>query len=286
MNDVTAGDHGLVVLTDLDGTLLDAHTFDWSPAAPLLERLHQLGIPVIPVTSRTRAEVDVLRRETGLRGPAIVENGSAIVDLTPPPAGPGRPALHAVTASGTIIIGCTFEESRFALQALNQRLGVPLRSLSMMTIGEIEAVTGLEGDAAKLAAAREFGEVIVPPRGLAFAHAISATLALGFQLIAGDRFWHLVGRDTDKGRATRVLLEQLSQHTPGLLSVGLGNGPSDAGVLEAADIAIVVPGDDGPHPALAGRGWRVAPFPGPAGWAAGLAAILDEQRQLAHGRAH
>jgi mannosyl-3-phosphoglycerate phosphatase len=265
---------GLVVFTDLDGTLLDAHTFDWRPAAPVLDRLHELGVPIIPVTSRTRAEVDVLRREARLRGPAIVENGSAIVDLDTLPQGSrGRNA----TTSGDIIIGCSYEQARLALGLLQQRLGVSLRTLSMMTPGEVEAVTGLDAGQARLAAAREFGEVIVPPHGLSFERVQAAAIALGFQLIRGDRFWHLVGRDTDKGRAVRILLSRLTLQAPDLHTVALGNGPSDAGVLAAADTAIVVPGDDGVHPALAQMGWRVAPSPGPAGWAAAVAVVLDEQ---------
>lgn len=35
----------LLVFSDLDGTLLDSHSYDWQPAAPWLSRLHEANIP-------------------------------------------------------------------------------------------------------------------------------------------------------------------------------------------------------------------------------------------------
>ena len=44
------------VVTDLDGTLLD-HAYDWSAAKPALRWLKQIGVAVIPCTSKTAEEV-------------------------------------------------------------------------------------------------------------------------------------------------------------------------------------------------------------------------------------
>ena len=46
--------HPLLVFTDLDGTLLDHHSYSHAAALPGLERLRGLEVPVIPVTSKTR----------------------------------------------------------------------------------------------------------------------------------------------------------------------------------------------------------------------------------------
>lgn len=51
-----------LLFTDLDGSLLDHHSYDWQPARAWLKRLKQLGVPVIPVTSKTRSEIVPLRR--------------------------------------------------------------------------------------------------------------------------------------------------------------------------------------------------------------------------------
>ncbi|HAC9004228.1 TPA: HAD hydrolase family protein, partial [Salmonella enterica subsp. enterica] len=47
----------LLIFTDLDGTLLNSHTFEWQPAAPWLTRLHESGVPVILCSSKTAAEM-------------------------------------------------------------------------------------------------------------------------------------------------------------------------------------------------------------------------------------
>jgi len=55
----------LVVFTDLDGTLLDEETYSWEAAEPALAMLRERGIPWVMVTSKTRAEVEVLRERMG-----------------------------------------------------------------------------------------------------------------------------------------------------------------------------------------------------------------------------
>jgi mannosyl-3-phosphoglycerate phosphatase len=67
-----------ILFTDLDGTLLNGETYDYQAVLPALETLKQKGIPVIPVTSKTRAEVETLIQTVGITDPFVVENGSAI----------------------------------------------------------------------------------------------------------------------------------------------------------------------------------------------------------------
>ena len=67
-----------VIFTDMDGTLLDHDTYSFEAARPTLASLKEQNIPVIPTTSKTYAELIVLRDTIGLDGPFIVENGAAI----------------------------------------------------------------------------------------------------------------------------------------------------------------------------------------------------------------
>ncbi|EEH9628920.1 HAD-IIB family hydrolase, partial [Salmonella enterica] len=69
----------LLIFTDLDGTLLNSHTFEWQPAAPWLTRLHESGVPVILCSSKTAAEMLQLQTTLNLQGlPLIAENGAVI----------------------------------------------------------------------------------------------------------------------------------------------------------------------------------------------------------------
>ena len=54
---------------DLDGTLLDHHSYSWAAAEPALARVRALQIPLVLVTSKTAAELEVLRRQLDLPHP-------------------------------------------------------------------------------------------------------------------------------------------------------------------------------------------------------------------------
>ena len=69
---------GAVIYTDLDGTLLDHHTYAFDEALETIKALKDRGIPIIPCTSKTRAETVSLMQAMDIHGPMIIENGAAI----------------------------------------------------------------------------------------------------------------------------------------------------------------------------------------------------------------
>ena len=50
-----------LVVTDLDGTLLDHHTYSFDAAKSALEQLEERGIPVIINSSKTAREIEQLQ---------------------------------------------------------------------------------------------------------------------------------------------------------------------------------------------------------------------------------
>ncbi len=81
VNQTTGGaGRAVVVFTDLDGTLMDHDSYDVAPAQAALEALAARSIPVVPVTSKTRTELEPLMARLGLSGPAIAENGAVIMN--------------------------------------------------------------------------------------------------------------------------------------------------------------------------------------------------------------
>jgi mannosyl-3-phosphoglycerate phosphatase len=68
----------LMVVSDLDGTLLDHSDYSFDLVLPVLDRMDEAGIPLVVNTSKTRAEWLAIRGELGNFDPYIVENGSAI----------------------------------------------------------------------------------------------------------------------------------------------------------------------------------------------------------------
>jgi HAD superfamily hydrolase (TIGR01484 family) len=87
----------IVVFTDLDGTLLDHHTYEWTAARPALQRLTQTGTPCVFVTSKTRAEVEFWR--TAMVNPIPSSSRTAPLPFSPRATSPARFQDRSVAAT-------------------------------------------------------------------------------------------------------------------------------------------------------------------------------------------
>lgn len=261
----------LVVFTDLDGTLLEHHTYDWLPARPALAALAARGAQVVLASSKTRAEIEVWRARTGLSGPFISENGGALFA----PSAEGPPHVPGAVERGgyrVVMFGTPWDALRDALRAIEAALGVRLRGFGDLALGEITALTGLAADDAALAARREFDEPFVPERALTpeeEARLEATARARGLRITRGGRFHHLLG-PSHKGRAARALMEAWAMAGATPPTMALGDGANDLELLEVADHPVVVARPDGSHAPALRAGLQRARFtraPGPAGFA-------------------
>lgn len=292
---------GIVIFTDLDGTLLNSDDYRYDAALPMIAELRSRHIPLIPVTSKTYAEVAALMGALRSRDPFIVENGSAIF-WDPADTRFDLDGCQPWQDGGWIcdVLGCTAETARGALQQLGTQLGQTLRGFRELGLAGVQELTGLsEADAAG-AIARDFSEPFVTPRGVDPTQIQAAATRCGLRVTVGDRFSHAIGQGAGKGAAVQRLIDRFhptsnpiatsaaaptADRTGDLspdpnrprsrpLTLGLGNSPNDLEMLQAVDQAIVIPGETGPHPDLADRGWMVAPEPGCRGWAIALSTAL------------
>ncbi|MEB3883344.1 HAD-IIB family hydrolase [Lyngbya sp. CCY1209] len=266
----------LLIFTDLDGTLLNSEDYRYDRALPVLEQLKQQQIPVIPVTSKTREEVEVLRGEIGLTDPFIVENGSAIFI----PENCDRLTSPETQLRGDYYLmqlGDSYADIRRGLAEVIASLDEPLRGFGDLSVDEIIQRTGLSAEEAKRAKNREFTEPFVTPKTIDPAVLEKTITESGFRVVVGDRFSHLIGGNAGKGRAVEWLVRRYAMIAPGetITTLGLGNSPNDLAMLEAVDIPIIIPGKKGPHPGLSDRRWPVASSPGCQGWAEVVAEICD-----------
>ncbi|GGX87166.1 mannosyl-3-phosphoglycerate phosphatase [Litchfieldella qijiaojingensis] len=261
-----------VVFTDLDGSLLDHDTYGWQPASAWLTRLKRAGVPVIPVTSKTRAELLSLRLELGLgNSPFIAENG-AVIGL--PPAWQHARLDRNLDDPARLCIKTPSLDVGFIrrrLEVLRQRLGLAFRSMGEMTLDEIMAHTGLSEPQARQARVREGSEPLLwQDSEEALEHFAQALDNDGLRLTRGGRFLHVMGR-VDKGDAMHWLVERfvaLRGIRP--LTLGLGDGPNDVPLLESVDLAVLIRGRHGqPVDVDAKRLYRTREY-GPLGWAEGL----------------
>lgn len=278
MRDVTPHRPRLV-FTDLDGSLLDHYSYDWKPAETWLRRLAEASIAVIPVTSKTRAELIELRRELGLEdAPFIAENG-AVVGL---PSAWQHARLdrdpRAIDGLRIKALGVDVHFLRQRLGVMRRRLNLQFRCLSEMAIDEVMLLTGLEKDAASRALEREGSEPLLwEDDDEALSRFLKALRNDELTLTQGGRFWHVMG-NVDKGRAVNWLTARfaaLRGQTP--VTLGLGDGPNDVSLLQAVDQAVLIRGVH-PHPVdLAGDALYRTRETGPRGWVEGMDYWLGEE---------
>ncbi|MGD1852860.1 MAG: HAD-IIB family hydrolase [Leptolyngbyaceae cyanobacterium] len=268
----------LIIFTDLDGTLLNGETYDYGGAVPVIQQLKSLKIPVVPVTSKTRAEVTTLRQDVGLSDPFVTENGSGIfieVNHNPFDQPPGEQEGDFYVVD----LGCPYVQARAGLRVIANELRHSLLGFGDMTIARLEKYTGLSAKDAQEAKAREFSEPFITPKAVTAEQIVEAVEAVGFKVVVGDRFSHLIGPEAGKGNAVKRLVALYQSILPAgetIVTVGLGNSPNDLDMLENVDHAIVLPGVDGPHPQLCDRGFAIAPSSAPQGWVDAVTAICQK----------
>jgi len=258
-----------VVVTDLDGCLLDAETYSWEAARPALDELRARGIPLVLCSSKTRAEMAPLHAELGLDAPYVFENGGGVV--LRPAAGE---AAGAASASDSVLrLGIGIAELVRALDEIARESRSRLRGFSRLSDSEVAGLTGLPEASAALARRREHDEPFLIDAG--DEQAVSQAAARrGLRVTRGGRFHHLTG-EIDKGQALRRVLSLLGPAS----SIGLGDARNDIALLGAVERPILVPRPDGSvDPALAAAfpAAERAPLPGPAGWSRAVLAAVGQ----------
>ena len=265
----------LIVFTDLDGTLLDHDTYGWEPAAEALERCRELGVPVVMVSSKTRAEMERLRAGLRLDWPFVPENGGGIAFPPDCPQAPPPEALPGGEGGHVLHLGVRYGVVTRALRQIREELGRPdLRGFSDMGVEEIARLTGLPLEDAKRSARREYDEpFVMNAPGEAELDRLERTARKrGLQVTAGGRFLHLFG-GCDKGKAVSLLTEWFRRERPGARTVGLGDSPNDLPMLRRVDEPVLVRSSPSwEEMAEALPGIRVSDRPGPDGW---NRAVLD-----------
>jgi len=260
----------LMIVTDLDGSLLDHHTYSWQPAEPWLARLQAHHIPLVICSSKTAAEIIPLQRALGLSGtPFIAENGAVVSDghaRTP------SPHLPESTVNYAALCG--------QLAQLKQQYGFKFTGFSDVSEKEVSEWTGLTPHDAALARLREASESLIwRDSSEQFALFCQQLEVRALTLVQGGRFWHVMRQGSGKGAALRWLLQHTTQGDKTPVTIGLGDGPNDAPMLDAVDYAVVIKGYS-KNPIILQRQdkhhiYHTAHF-GPEGWSEGLAHFITQ----------
>jgi mannosyl-3-phosphoglycerate phosphatase len=234
-------DQQVLIFTDLDGTLLDHDTYSHEPVDKLLAELKALDIPVIPVTSKTKAEVLEIRESLGLDSPFVCENGAAIY----------LPKNYFSFTDDSMVDQGDFWCKAFAppraywntlIESFPEKWRSKLRSFTEMGVTEIADTTALPIAEARLANTREYSEPILwcgtEQEKLGF---IDFVHEHKHTVLQGGRFLHLT-TGYDKGQALMWLKQQFMRESRSAQTwaLALGDSGNDIEMLEASDQPVIV----------------------------------------------
>ena len=269
----------LILFTDLDGTLLDHYSFSWMAAGEALAEVERRRIPLVFCTSKTRAEVEVLRRKIGNAHPFITENGGGI--YIPHGYFPQRiEGAVTVKTYHCIALARPYEEITEALEEIAAAAGVDAVGFHQMSAKEIAENSGLDQQQVQLARQRDYDEPFFLAGATTKKEEAFVRLARErkLEVVRGDRFWHL-NAGSDKGRAVRELMKHFrAAWRMKLRAIALGDCANDLSMLVAADLAVLLPRHDGSFDeAVTAKLPRVirGAAPGPVGWNEAVLELLE-----------
>lgn len=252
--------NNLIIVTDLDGTLLDHHSYSWQAAKPAIDQAKNNHIPIIPCTSKTLEETQKLINSIGLNGPIIFENGSGI----------------ALPSGELIDLAPKYPELLNKLETIQLNHHFDFLGFNSMSVEDVMAQTQLCIEDATNAKARRYSEPFLwQGDEKSFNDFERICQDFDIDIVRGGRFYHALSHGVTKQRAIEHLKEYLT--IPNAHVIALGDSNNDIPMLENADTAIVVNNPTRSFPQLTktNNDIHYTSAYGPKGWNDAIINILN-----------
>ena len=248
-----------IVVTDLDGTLLNHKTYEYASALNAIAELKKREIPLILNSSKTNAEISEIRRQLDNKEPFICENGGVICGI------------------GDIQYLATPRKDFLArLSAIKKRRGFKYQGFSEVTVDDVMEWTGLDRTSAKNAMQRSATEPLLwQDTDSALNNLRQGLEKLNLQCVKGGRFHHVMGifNKASCFKQLKKYYGQMWREEIGI--VALGDSPNDLPILEQANHAIVIPSVKGDNLKINNTSVYYATQPAPQGWQEGITTFLN-----------
>jgi mannosyl-3-phosphoglycerate phosphatase len=264
----------LLVFTDLDGTLLDHETYSFERALPAIKTLKERNIPLIFCTSKTRAEIEMVRSQLQNDHPFISENGGAMFI----PKGYFSQKFNFTREDSDYLIvelGTPYPKLRDTIKKMRSLTQGKLKGFGDLSSQEVAHLCGFSLDQAKLARKREYDEPFVLEDDVFKEKIQEIARRSKLKITRGGRFYHLLGQN-DKGKAILMLKNIYREKSKKLKTIAVGDSSNDLPMLKAVDYPILVKKPDGSYnSSVKLDNLILAAGPGPIGWSSALLELLD-----------
>ncbi len=268
----------LVIFTDLDGSLLNHDDYSYKDALPSLNRIKKLKIPLIFTSSKTRIEIELLQKEIGIKEPFIVENGAAV--FFPENYRGFKLDLPEYNGYRTLILGKDYNHIR---QFINKIRGeIPIKGFGDMSVEEIAKLTDLPVEKARYSKMREFTEPFILEDRSKLPLLEKKAEEYGLKITRGGRFYHLIGKNQDKGKAVKLTADIFRKNIGRITTVGIGDSKNDLPMLQVVDIPVLIPKINMEYESINIQGIIRASYPGSKGWNEVVWRLIDEFEKNRH----
>jgi mannosyl-3-phosphoglycerate synthase len=231
-----------VLFTDIDGTLTDIVTGEYSCSKDTIKTLKQLDVPIILCSAKTMAEQELIRQELEILEPFVVENGGAIVlpqeyfdQSVIPEENCERVGNYLV-----LQLGQPISVIREKLKALRKDSNLKFLTVGDLSVEKLSKVTRLTQYKAMLMANRMFAETILSINKGDLPDFSRRACSLGLRVIYGGQFVDVTG-GIDKGKAVRFLIDCFRKKYGDYITFfGIGDSPNDDPMLKEVDVPMLV----------------------------------------------
>ena len=262
-----------IIFTDLDGTLLDHHTYQYSEAILALRFIKENRIPLILTSSKTKIEIQGYQELMNIEEfPFIVENGSAIYTSN------SYFNFDQVEKAGRYDcykLGKTYSEIVQFLESTSAKFNHNILGFHNTSRNEIMQRTQLSPEAVDLAIQREYSVPVFyndKSKEILAKEVKNSNL----QILFGGRFMHILG-NTDKGKALNFVKLRFAEkfNLKEFKTIAIGDTLNDEAMLKEADIKILVKRYNDEHDQRVQiDNLKYSPYIGPKGWNYSLLKIL------------
>lgn len=259
-----------IVVTDLDGTLLDHKTYEFTPALNAIAELSRQEIPIILNSSKTQAEITAIRQELNNQEPFICENGGLLCVSNYESSD-----SEDFQDSTTQYLGIPRHQFLGSLDLIKKKLELNYQGFAESSVEDVVSWTGLTTLDAHKAMQRQATEPLLwQDSELALDNFRHELAKLALQCVKGGRFHHVMGL-FNKASCFPKLKEYYAQRWQEEIAIiALGDSPNDLSMLEEAEYAVVIPSAKGANLQPNQSSVFLATQPGPRGWQEGIDFLL------------
>lgn len=254
----------IIIISDLDGSLLDHNNYQFGAATPALKCIEDNHIPLILNSSKTAAEIKIIRTALKNNYPFVVENGAGIY-------------LPTNTQEYEIIkFGIDRKKILIELNQIKEKLKLSYIGFNDMSVEELMAHTSLNKEQAELAKQRDFTEPLLwqddNSKWLLFSQELDKA---GLSFAKGGRFIS-VSASIDKGQSLDWLRNYYKKELNlNPIMIALGDSENDKEMLEKSDYPVLIKSPAHDFPELNADNIFYTTEYGPAGWNEGITKLLN-----------